>query len=106
MPSRVPDARQTVGYLTKLECPCRCPATVKQFARVREWSNHALGMMTRDRHQSVAPVKHPKVTKEQADEIKRLHAIDPSLHQQEIAEMVGTNAGRVSEVLNGLRKGI
>jgi|KBSMisStandDraft_5_1062788.scaffolds.fasta_scaffold121260_2 hypothetical protein len=106
MPSRVPDARQTVKFISRLECPCQCPATVKQFARAREWARHALSMMTRDRNQQVAPVKHPKLTKEQEAEILRLNALDPTLHQQDIAVLVGTNAGRVSEVLNGLRKGI
>lgn len=50
-----------------------------------------------------APRKHFAVTPGMKREIRRLAALHPSMHQDEIARLVGTNAGRVSEVLNGKR---
>jgi hypothetical protein len=59
-----------------------------------------------DRDKPEFKVKHDckPVTKEQAAEIKRLRAENKS--EREISAITKQNSGRVSEVINGKRKGI
>lgn len=47
--------------------------------------------------------KHWGVTPRMKRQILILATLHPDMHQDEIARVVGTNAGRVSEVLNGKR---
>ena len=49
------------------------------------------------------PVSLP-MTDERRTMIQRLHSAYPTMSQHEIAKIVGTNQGRVSEVLHGVRK--
>lgn len=63
----------------------------------------ALDLMTRR-----PAVRHTKATSQTIDletkqRIRSIAAADPTLSNQHIATAVGVNAGRVSEVLNGLR---
>ena len=46
-----------------------------------------------------------RLTPEMAARIKWLKKRNPSLHQHEIAALLGCNQGRVSEVLSGKRFG-
>lgn len=43
------------------------------------------------------------ITRDVARRIRALHRADPKLPQHEIARLVGTNQGRVNEVLRGVR---
>ncbi len=71
---------------------------------VHQAIKRALGMLDRDKPDfKVTPDCGP-VTKEQATEIKRLRDQGHSL--REIAAITKQNSGRVSEVINGKRKGI
>lgn len=47
-----------------------------------------------------APTQHLTVTQEQIRTIRALRAVHPEMHVSEIATRVGTNPGRVSEVLH------
>jgi hypothetical protein len=70
-----------------------------QAGRLRE----ALGMMTRRQPVKVAPRRGQPVTEAVKARIKQLAAANPDWSMQQIAVEAGTNSGRVSEVLNGLR---
>lgn len=59
-------------------------------------------LLKRRRGSRSAPAQHARPTRKQVDEVKKL-AKTTSLSQQEIAEKVDLNAGRVSEILAGLR---
>ena len=71
---------------------------------VHQAIKRALGMMDRD--QPEFKVKHDcgPVTKEQAKQILQLRAQNKS--EREISAITKQNSGRISEVINGKRKGI
>jgi hypothetical protein len=50
-----------------------------------------------------AKVKARRITEEQVRLVIELAERHPNMHQHEIGHRVGLNAGRVSEILNGLR---
>jgi DNA-binding NarL/FixJ family response regulator len=64
----------------------------------------ALRFLDREKPEWKAPRKLPPLTIEQAMQVKELRA--EGLPMNEIARKLGTNIGRVSEVINGLRDGI
>jgi len=107
MPSDVPTARDVVAAACELDCPCCCAETVKQWEIRRKWLRaFALPKMKRDAAIRRARRKHGPVTKEQEAAMWKLFAEDPDLHIEEIGKLVGSSMGRVSEILNGLRKGV
>lgn len=50
-----------------------------------------------------APVRHEPLTETQKEAIRQYALTHPEMHQQDIAELFGTNSGRVSEALRGKR---
>jgi hypothetical protein len=65
----------------------------------------ALTLMTRAKAIRRARVKARKITAKQIQAAHRIAAAEPDTHIHEIANRVGVpNAGRISEILNGLRK--
>ena len=68
---------------------------------VRAGINVALAHMYRVFENGKAPVKSRKMTKELAAKAIELHEMFPHMSQQEIANALRVNAGRVSEALSG-----
>ena len=68
---------------------------------VRAGINEALQNMYRVFENGKAPVKSRKMTKELAAKAIELHQMFPHMSQQEIANALKVNAGRVSEALSG-----
>lgn len=60
-------------------------------------------MMFRKPPIRMARVKARPITEDIKRQVHTLAAKHPNMHMQEIGDMVGINAGRVSEILNGLR---
>ena len=90
-PSDIPRARQLL--YTALE--------------KRDWKyvEAALPLMTRAKAIRRARTKQTPITAKQILAAKRIAAQEPDTHQHEIANRTGLkNAGRVSEILNDLRK--
>jgi hypothetical protein len=72
------------------------------IAASRNLLDLALNMMTREPAVKRAPAKRVKITEAIRSQVKTLAKEGKTEHQ--IAEQVGLrNAGRVSEILNGLR---
>lgn len=66
----------------------------------REQIRKALSLMTRKRSTfKRGPVKSAPVTDDVARKICAMKLANPQMHNQDIAEQLGVNAGRVSEVL-------
>ena len=68
---------------------------------VRAGINEALSHMVRVFENGKAPNKSRKMTKELAAKAIELHQMFPHMSQQEIANALRVNAGRVSEALSG-----
>ena len=68
---------------------------------VRAGINEALQHMYRVFENGKAPVKSRKMTKELAAKAIELHEMFPHMSQQEIANALRVNAGRISEALSG-----
>jgi hypothetical protein len=64
----------------------------------------ALTLMTRKSPQFRAPARKPKMTREQVRYAKQLRRTEMSV--DDIGRRIGQNIGRVSEAINGQRKGI
>lgn len=96
-PSNIPGARQMIGealdqLYQQQEVLDAAIAKLEQ-ARALMWRANA---------DKVTKTRHPQLTRQQKQEIKRLRD-ETDMSEQQIAVQVGTNAGRVSEVVNGLR---
>lgn len=78
---------------------------IDNLAVVKSCIRDALALMTRPPIASrrVAPPRSAPVTPELVFRIKRMAAASPNLSLQDLGALVGTNAGRVSEVLTGRR---
>jgi hypothetical protein len=90
-PSNIPRARQLLQ--TGLE--------------TRDWDYvvAALTYMTRAKAIRRARTKQKPITQKQIQAAKRIAMQEPDTHEHEIANRVGVaNSGRISEILNGLRK--
>lgn len=91
------------------EARARLSALAEQMRRdgigtyAEKIENEVLPLMTRRPAVRKAPIKKNPVTPHIIAEIRRL-ARTTSLYNDEIAGRVGVNPGRVSEVINGLRK--
>lgn len=59
--------------------------------------------LVRDPAVRKAPTQSSPVTPQVKQQIKTLAANNPDMSMQDIADLVGVNIGRVSEVLNGKR---
>ena len=73
----------------------------------RDWSyvEAALPLMTRAKAVRRARTKQKPITAAQIQRTKLIALREPDTHEHEIANRVGLpNSGRVSEILNGLRK--
>ena len=70
-------------------------------SQVRTRIESALQHMYRVFENGKAPVKSRKMTKELAAKAIELHQMFPHMSQQEIANALRVNAGRVSEALSG-----
>ena len=68
---------------------------------VRAGINEALSHMVRVFENGKAPNKSRQMTKQLAEKAKELHSMFPKMTQQEIANALNVNAGRVSEALSG-----
>lgn len=66
---------------------------------------HALALMTRESPEFIADDKLPPLTREQVKEAIRLRQ-EERRSINDIARKLKTNIGRVSEAVNGLRKGV
>jgi len=73
--------------------------------QVKHRISMALSHMTRSSPANRASVKSNAITEEILEKIRKLghEAVDLDLSQQDIANAVGVNPGRVSEVLRGRR---
>lgn len=99
--SNIPAARELlIGLYDRLMASGSERITRYEAATIIE---EALGMMTRRKPVQVAPRQNKPVTAEVKAHIKELAATNPDWTMQNIAVAAGTNSGRVSEVLNGLR---
>ncbi len=99
--SNIPAAREMLeGLRDRLRNTGTDPITRQEAAATIEI---ALGMMTRRKPVKVAPRQGQPVTPAMKDRIVKLAQSSPDWTMQRIAVEVGTNSGRVSEVLNGLR---
>lgn len=98
MGSNIPKAREILEELVK-------DAEFLDMWEVRLRVKEALGHMTRSSPKSRATVKSNPITDEILEKIRALghEAVDLDLSQQDIANAVGVNPGRVSEVLRGRR---
>lgn len=65
----------------------------------RAMLTRALTLMTRKKYERT-PVKSEPMSAEKEAEIRALKAANPDFSNQEIANRVGVNPGRVSETLN------
>ena len=71
---------------------------------VRRAIQQALDLMERERPEFKTKIKLPPMTREQVLLARELRG--NGLPLNEIARKLGTNIGRVSEAINGLREGI
>lgn len=62
----------------------------------------ALGLMIRRKPVRKGPVKN-RLDLHTVAKVRRLATLHPDAHLTELAQMAGTNPGRVSEILNGRR---
>ncbi len=62
--------------------------------------NDLADQMYRKSAKKRAPVRSPKLTPEMAKQIRDYAMINPTAHQQDIAEKFGVNHGRISEALD------
>lgn len=67
--------------------------------RIRE----LVGELYRRPYIRKAPVKHAPLTVYEIAEARRLATAYPNMHEQDIAVMLNTNSGRISEALHGKR---
>ena len=98
MASNIPKAREILDDLME-NLEALEPHQVKHRISV------ALNHMTRSSPASRASVKSNPITDEILEKIRALghESVDLDLSQQDIANAVGVNPGRVSEVLRGRR---
>tara|TARA_R110002153_G_scaffold90455_1_gene220966 strand:- start:163 stop:453 length:291 start_codon:yes stop_codon:yes gene_type:complete len=89
--SNIPLARQILQSAT----------TMGDIRDMRVAIETALKHMTREPFTRKSSVKSPHMTKDLISRIRRYSERNPDLPLQEIAQAIGVNAGRVSEVLAG-----
>src|SRR5262245_66689276 len=107
MPSDVPEAREIVALVIKLDCPCQCPQTVQQWEVRRRWlRNLVLPRMKRDPAIRRAPIESDEVTVEIVAKIWELYAANPKMPFRESGRLVGVDGGRVAEAARGLPDGL
>jgi hypothetical protein len=74
------------------------------LADCKSYVRAALGYMTREPPKFRTPARRPKMTREQVARAKQLRRAEMSV--DDIGKRIGQNIGRVSEAINGKRKGI
>jgi hypothetical protein len=92
--SDIPRARNTLLVALDLNDIDEC----------KYWVRMALKLMTRQPPKFRTPARRPKMTREQVARAKQLRRAEMSV--DDIGKRIGHNIGRVSEAINGKRKGI
>jgi Zn-dependent M16 (insulinase) family peptidase len=95
--SNIPLARERLMEIADTIRAYGAPSIADQIAGIVE------GAMYREPYIRRAPSKSKSVTPATKAKIRKLYDEHDDMSQQDIAEAVGTNIGRVSEVLNRKR---